>query len=100
VPWLPSFIVSLKELLSIKSMLRLMMGKLEELNAKVDELQATLDAEQEQIATAVASLQSSIADLQSQLGTGVTDAQLQGVIDKIEAVRVDLAGTVPDAPPA
>jgi predicted nucleic acid-binding Zn-ribbon protein len=96
--WLPSFVLSLRELVIIKDLLRHIMTKLDDLNQKVTDLQTALDAEQEQIQTAIASLQQTITDLQGQLGGAATDTELQAVIDRLDAVKTDLAGTIPDAP--
>lgn len=75
------------------------MSKLDELNAKVDELQTALDAEQEQIRGSIATLNATIDELRSQIGTGVTDAQLQAVIDRLDGVKTDLESTVPPPEP-
>lgn len=82
-------------------LLRNIMSKLDELTAKVDELQVALDDEQAQIAASVASLEATIADLEAKLGAAspITDAAIQTVIDKLDAIKVDLQGTIPDAPP-
>ncbi len=70
------------------------MATLEELNVKVDELQVTLDTEQEQIAQALADLNGVIADLQAQVAEGGSPEERQAVLDKLEAIKADLEGTI------
>lgn len=70
------------------------MATIEELSAKADELQASLDAEQEQINNALATLNQTIADLTAQLADGGTPEQRQAVLDKLNAIKTDLEGTV------
>jgi len=69
------------------------MAKIDELNQTVVDLQATVDSKQAQIAAAIAAFEQTIADLTAQLGTGVTDAQLQSVIDNLSAAKSDLEST-------
>jgi hypothetical protein len=64
------------------------------LSAKVDALQVALDVEQAQIAAAIDGLSATIADLQAQLADGATPEAVQAIIDKVEAVKADLEGTV------
>lgn len=70
------------------------MPTLEEISAKVDELQTALDTEQEQIAAAIEGLNATIADLTSQLADGGTPEARQAVLDKLNAIKTDLEGTV------
>lgn len=77
------------------------MATLEELQAKLAELQETVDAEQAQIAELVAgqqstitSLEAQIADLQAMVATAPTPEQIQSVIDGLETIKSDIAGTV------
>jgi len=70
------------------------MASIQELSAKVDELQVSLDLEQEAVSNAIAGLTQTIADLQEQLANGVTPEAVQAIIDKVEAVKADLEGTV------
>jgi len=69
------------------------MSKIDELNQTVTDLQTSVDAKQEQIAAAIAAFEQTIADLTAQIGTGVTDAQLQTVIDNLTAAKTDLEAT-------
>lgn len=77
------------------------MATLEEISAKVDELQAALDAEQEQVANliaskdaAIAGLNETIASLQAIVAEGGTAEARQAILDKIDAIKADLEGTV------
>jgi peptidoglycan hydrolase CwlO-like protein len=71
------------------------MSKIDDLNQTVTDLQATVDAKQQQIADAIAAFEKTIADLTAQIGTGtgVTDEQLQTVIDNLTAAKADLEAT-------
>ncbi len=71
----------------------LIMSKIDDLNQAVADLQASVDAKQEQIATAIAAFEQTIADLRALLGQGVTDAQLQTVIDNVTSAKTDLEAT-------
>jgi hypothetical protein len=73
------------------------MPTLQELNTKVDELQGALDTEQEQIAAAITGLNETITTLQGQVADGGTEADRQAVLDKLTAIKDDLAATIPDA---
>jgi formate-dependent nitrite reductase cytochrome c552 subunit len=75
--------------------LQIIMGKLEDLDQKVNELQSTVDDVQEKIATRLAADDAIIAELKAKLeaGAGITNDELQSVIDKVEAARADLAAT-------
>lgn len=70
------------------------MASITELTVKVDELQVALDAEQEQVAAAIAALQTAVADLQALVADGGTPEQRQALLEKIDAIKVDLEGTV------
>jgi len=72
----------------------IIMEKLDELSAKVDALQVSLDAEQEAIAAAINGLSATIVDLQAQLADGATPEAVQSIIDKVDAIKADLEGTV------
>lgn len=78
------------------------MATLAEVQAKVIDLQDTLDQEQEQKAAADAALLAEIQSLKDIIaaGSGPTPEQLDELVASLEAIRVDLAATVPDAPPA
>lgn len=86
---------TLNELKKINSKLRKIMGKIEDLNAKVDEMQSSIDLKQEQIAAAIAAFEQQIADLQALVnaGSAATPEQLQAVIDKLDAAKIDLQST-------
>lgn len=71
------------------------MATIQELSAKVDELQVSLDAEQEAIEAAIADLNQSIADLQVLIVSGGTEEERQALLDKLNAVKEDLEGTLP-----
>lgn len=71
------------------------MPTLAELSAKVDELQASLDAEQLQIQAAIDGLNGTITDLQALVAAGGTEADRQAVLDKLNALKTDLEGTIP-----
>jgi ACT domain-containing protein len=77
------------------------MATLEELQVKLAELQETVDAEQSQIADLVAGqnatiigLESQIADLTSLVNAAPTPDQIQAVVDGLEVIKADIAGTV------
>lgn len=74
------------------------MGKIEDLQQAATDLQSALDAKQDQIATKLAADKQTIADLQAivDAGNGVTDEQLQGIIEQLTASREDLAATPTD----
>ena len=73
------------------------MATIVELTQKVDELQAALDAEQVQIAEAIAALEGVVAQLQAQVADGGTAEERQALADKLDAIKSDLEGTIPDA---
>ena len=77
------------------------MATLEELQVKLAELQETVDAEQAQIAELVAgqtstivALEAQIAELQAMVAGAITPEQIQSVVDGLEAIKSDIAGTV------
>jgi hypothetical protein len=77
------------------------MATLEEISAKVDELQTALDAEQAQVAeliaakdAAIASLEEAIAALEALVADGGTPEARQAVVEKLDAAKSDLEGTV------
>lgn len=71
------------------------MPTLQELSDKVDELQTALDAEQEQIQAAINGLNETITALQAQVAEGGTTEERQAVLDKLNAIKTDLEGTIP-----
>jgi chromosome segregation ATPase len=80
----------------------LIMAAIDDLNAKVDELQKALDDEQSQILKAISDLEQEVKDLEAIIasgGSGTSDAEIQAVIDKIDATIADLKSTIPDAEP-
>lgn len=77
------------------------MATLEELQAKLAELQETVDSEQAQIAELLAGqqitikgLEEKIAELQALVDAAPSPAQLQTVVDGLQAIKEDIAGTV------
>jgi hypothetical protein len=82
-----------KLLLSNNLKLNKIMAKIDDLNQLVSDLQISVDTKQAAIAAAIAAFEQTIADLTAQLGTGVTDAQLQAVIDNLTAAKTDLEAT-------
>lgn len=84
----------LKEIKHLKSII---MASIAQLTKKVDDLQASLDAEQAQIAAAIAQLQTTIDDLRANATEGGTAEERQALADKLDAIKSDLEGTVPDA---
>jgi uncharacterized coiled-coil protein SlyX len=85
----------------LTSKFKTIMATLEDLQAKLAELQETVDAEQAQIAdlvagqtSTIAGLEAQIADLQSMLSIAPTPEQIQSVVDGLEAIKSDIAGTV------
>ncbi len=107
------------QLSQINHKLDLIMANNEELKALVVELQATVDAEQAQIAalqeanaalvaaqqtqieaqgSQIASLEAVIVELEAQIAAGASPAQLQEAVDALNAIKADIASTVPDAP--
>ena len=77
------------------------MATLEELQAKLAELQETVDSEQAQIAellatqeTTIKALEEKIAELQALVAAAPTPDQLQTVVDGLQAIKEDIAGTV------
>ena len=70
------------------------MASIQELSDKVDALQVSLDEEQAAIQAAIDGLNATIVDLQEQLAAGATPEAIQAVLDKVEAVKSDLEGTV------
>jgi hypothetical protein len=77
------------------------MPTIQEISAKADELQVALDIEQQQVAdllalkeAAIASLTDTIAQLQVIVADGGTAADRQAVLDKLDATKTDLEGTV------
>ena len=84
---------------TINRKLDAIMAAIDDLNAKVDELQTSLDAEQEQIKKAIGDLEQQVKDLEAIIASGssgTSDAEIQAVIDKIDATIADLKGTIPD----
>lgn len=77
------------------------MPTLQELSAKVDELQLSLDNEQQQVAdllaakeAAITSLTETVTALQLLVADGGTAEERQAVLDKLNATKTDLEGTV------
>lgn len=79
------------------------MPTLAELSAKVDELQTALDEEQQQVAddratkeATIATLTQTVADLQAIIDSGnpADEAQIQAILDKVDAAITDLKATV------
>lgn len=77
------------------------MPNLQELSAKVDELQLSLDSEQQQVAdllaakeSAITSLTETVTALQLLVADGGTAEERQAVLDKLNATKTDLEGTV------
>lgn len=71
------------------------MPTLAELSAKVDTMQTALDEEQQQVADLIASKDATIAALQAIIDAGNpnNDAEIQAILDKVDAVIADLQGT-------
>ena len=84
----------------IINQLNTIMATLAELTDKLNELQAALDNEQAQVQSAIDGLTAQIAALNEQIANGASPEQLTEVVAKIEAIKNDLEGTIPDAPPA
>ena len=87
--------------LFLTSKFKTIMATLEELQVKLAELQETVDAEQAQIAELVAgqtstivALEAQIAELQAMVAGAITPEQIQSVVDGLEAIKSDIAGTV------
>lgn len=77
------------------------MPTIQEISAKADELQVALDIEQQQVAdllalkeAAIVSLNETIAALELLVADGGTAAERQAVLDKLDATKTDLEGTV------
>lgn len=85
----------LRHVINNSRKLKTIMATIQELSAKVDELQVSLDAEQEAIEAAIADLNQSIADLQVLIVSGGTEEERQALLDKLNAVKEDLEGTLP-----
>lgn len=83
------------------------MSKLDEANAKLDELQAKVDAHQaadqadrDADAAVVASMQAEIDALKAAGTNGLTPAEVDGLIARLDAISADVAGSndvVPNA---
>jgi len=79
-------------------------AKFDELSLKVDDLQIALDSEQADVTTlnnqkdaTIASLNQTVIDLQAIIdaGGGVDNtAEIQAVLDKVQALTTDLQATV------
>lgn len=76
------------------------MATLQELQDKVVELQASVDAEQQQVADLLAqnqvtvdALNEQITALTAQLDAAADPAEIQAVIDGLEAVKADIETT-------
>lgn len=74
-----------------------------DLSAKVDELQVALDAEQQQVKdlleqkdATIATLGETITALEAQVAEGGTAEERQAILDKLNALKADLEGTVAD----
>lgn len=67
------------------------MSAIDALNTKVTELQATVVAHKAADAVAIQSLQDQIDVLSAQISQGVTDAQIQSVIDALTIVQNELS---------
>lgn len=80
----------------IKHLKTIIMATLKELTQKVDDLQTALDAEQLQIADAIAQLQTTINDLRANETANGTPEERQALADKLDAIKTDLEGTIPD----
>lgn len=70
---------------------RLVMANQEELRTKLNDLQTALDTEQEQIKTSIDGLKTALEDMRN------NPEIPQDIIDQIDSIRSDLAGTIPDA---
>lgn len=68
------------------------MATLEELNAKIDDLQAAVDADQASDAAVAAALQAEIDRLTGLLAGAVTQADLDGIRDRLAAIQADVSG--------
>jgi flagellin-like hook-associated protein FlgL len=75
--------------------IKIIMEKLDELSAKVDALQVALDAVQDTIGASIDGLNQTIIELQAQLADGATPEAVQAIIDKVDAIKVDLESTIP-----
>jgi len=82
----------------IINQLNTIMATLAELTDKLNELQAALDNEQAQVQSAIDGLTAQIAALNEQIANGASPEQLTEVVAKIEAIKADLEGTIPDLP--
>jgi molybdopterin converting factor small subunit len=79
----------------------LIMATLEELQVKLAELQETVDAEQAQVSALVDAQNSTIVGLEAQIkeltamvNAAPTPEQIQAVVDGLEVIKSDIAGTV------
>lgn len=66
------------------------MAKIDDLTAEVAAVDAKVTAHLASEASAGAALQAQIDELKAQLGTAVTDAQLQPIIDALTAIAARL----------
>ena len=75
------------------------MSKITDIEAKVDELQTKLDTEQEQIKSAIDALNTTIQELRDQIaGGGADEEALDRILVKLDGIKTDLEGTIPDEP--
>jgi hypothetical protein len=72
-----------------------------ELMSKLDELKAEIAEFKDAALAEVDKLQAAVKDLKDKVGSGITDADVQAVIDQVEAAKKALADDVAaDAAPA
>lgn len=69
------------------------MADIQSLQNKVDELQAAVDADQAADAQVVADLQAEVDRLKGELANGATPEQIQAIVDRLETIKNDVAGT-------
>lgn len=88
----------LQQLTKFNNKLNRLMANFQVLSDTVDALKASLTTEKQQVLDALGGLNNTITSLEAQLTEGATPAQIEELIGRLNAIKTDLEGTIPDAP--